>query len=76
MSLKEWRRLAPPIGCHLDSTKKGGKNLMFYWGKICLGLRANAPVSISRISLLPTGPVSKGSRNIYQNAQNEALSVV
>ena len=48
---------------------------MFYWGKIHLDLCANAPVSVSRVSLLPMGPVSEDSRIIYQNTQNEALSM-
>ena len=76
MSHGEWSRLSPPLSCHLVFTKGEGKNLKLPRVKFCLGLRANAPVSASRVSLLSTGIVSKGSRIIYQNAQKEALSVV
>ena len=77
MSLAGWSRLAPFIGSHLALLKRGNFSDILSWlKKICLILRAKAPVSTSRLSLLPTGAVSKGSQIIYQNAQDKALNVV
>ena len=41
-----------------------------------LSLRAGLPVPVSRVSLHPSEPVFGNIQYIYQNAQNEALSVV
>ena len=44
--------------------------------KSCLGLRAISLVLVPRVSLHPSGPVSESRQYVYQNTQNETLSVV
>ncbi|RZC28596.1 Magnesium transporter MRS2-2 [Glycine soja] len=44
--------------------------------KSCLGLHAVSLFPVPRVSLHPSGPVFKSRQYIYQNAQNETLSVV
>jgi len=44
--------------------------------KSSLDLRVVSLVLVLRVSLHPSGPVFKGRQYTYQNAQNEALSVV
>ena len=43
---------------------------------MCLGLRADSPVSATQVSLHPSGSGSEHSRYIYQNAQIFTLSIV
>ncbi|KAH1229027.1 hypothetical protein GmHk_10G028891 [Glycine max] len=44
--------------------------------KSCLSLRAASLVPVSCVSLHPSGPVFESRQYIYQNAQNETLSMV
>ena len=62
-----------PILRHKKRKKKTGP---FWMLKSSLSLRATSLVLVFRISLHPSGPVFKGRQYIYQNAQNETLSVV
>ena len=55
---------------------QGEKNLTFWMLKSCLGLRVISLVPVPRVSLHPSGPVFESRQYIYQNAQNETLSVV
>ena len=62
--------------CDSYSATRREKNLTFWMLKSCLGLRAISLIPISRVSLHSSGPVFESKQYIYQNAQNETLSVV
>jgi len=62
--------------CDFILSHKERKNLTFWMLKFCLDLRTASLVPVSRVSLHPSGPVFKSRQYIYQNAQNETLSVV
>ena len=68
----------PPFS--LDVTyaqpQEEGKKLTFETLKSCLSLRAVSLVPVPRVSLHPSGPVSESRQYVYQNTQNETLSVV
>jgi len=60
----------------LHTQPQGEKNLTFWMLKSRLGLRAASLVPVPRVSLHPSGPVFESRQYLYQNAQNETLSVV
>ena len=78
MSYFKWSKKGPLFYFDLTSysatkEKKFGPLWML---KSCLSLRAASLVPVPRVSLHPSGPVFESRQYIYQNAQNETLSVV
>ena len=77
MSYFKWSKRAhlfPLIWLH---TQPQWRKIGPFWMlKSCLGLRAASLVPVPRVSLHPSGPVFESRQYIYQNAQNETLSVV
>ena len=73
VSMSNWFPWPTKLPPRVQSKRKESSGFLML--KNCLSLRARSPVPVSRISLHPSGLVSEGRQYIYQNAQNEALSV-
>ena len=79
MSYFNWSQKGPTFSFDLttySAIKEEKKTGPFWMLKSCLGLSAASLVPVPRVSLHPSEPIFESRQYIYQNAQNETLSVL